>query len=358
MIPQGPTAVPEEPGRTVGTAAAASSAPHGFLRREREAAEARERDLLAPAATRSTASRGRAHPEPPDRWRTAFERDRDRILHSKAFRRLKHKTQVFIDPEGDHYVTRLTHTLQVTQIGGSIARFLGLNDTLTEAISLGHDVGHSPFGHTGEEALSAFVSGEWRHAAQSVRIFEVLEPLNLTWEVLDGIGTHTWKLEETPTTPEGAIVRFADRIAYLAHDVLDAMRAGILRRDDLPATTFAAFGEPGRAWVSTMIEAVVEESLRTGRIAMEPTRLEVMHELRTFMFARVYHRPEVAPQRRWAREVVRDLVGYYLTHAAEIPETYRHDDADLLTRVLDYVAGMTDRYAAARHDELFRPRLF
>lgn len=196
-----------------------------FVLRTREVAEEREREDLSPVATLSINSAGRVVPEDPDPWRTAFERDRDRILHSKAFRRLKHKTQVFMNPEGDHYVTRLTHTLQVTQVGGAIARALSLNGALTEAICLGHDVGHSPFGHTGEDTLSEFVDGGWHHSAQSVRIFEVLEPLNLTFEVLDGIMAHPWKVETPAQTPEGAIVRFADRIAYLAHDALDAIRA-------------------------------------------------------------------------------------------------------------------------------------
>lgn len=329
-----------------------------FRLRRREDAEERERLVLAPAATFSTATRGREHPEEPDRWRTPFERDRDRILHSKAFRRLKHKTQVFMNPEGDHFVTRLTHTLQVTQIGGSIARYLGLNDTLTEAACLGHDVGHSPFGHTGEEVLSEFVDGGWRHSDQSVRIFRVLEPLNLTWEVLDGIRAHPWKVEEPSDTPEGRIVRFADRIAYLAHDALDAMRAGMLRREDLPSDAVAAFGEPGREWIATMIEAVVDESMRRGEIAMDPACLQVMLDLRGFMFERVYLHPSMAPQRRRAREIVRDLVRWYLEHPGDIPETYRHEDADTLTQVIDYVAGMTDRYAIRTHDELFRPRLF
>ncbi len=329
-----------------------------FRLRRRADAERIERELLAQAATLSAESRGRARPEEPDEWRTAFERDRDRILHSKAFRRLKHKTQVFMNPEGDHYVTRLTHTLQVTQIGGSIARFLSLNETLTEAIALGHDVGHSPFGHTGEDALSEFVDGEWLHSAQSVRIFEVLEPANLTWEVLDGIRAHSWKIERPPATPEGHVVRYADRIAYLAHDALDALRAGVLTRDRFPAEAIEVFGEPGRDWVASMVAAVVDGSVAASRVEMDPAILAVMNDLRSFMFEHVYLRAEAAPQRTRAREVIRDLLGYYLEHAEEIPETYRHDDADTLTRVLDYVAGMTDRYAIRRHDELFRPRLF
>ena len=330
----------------------------GFILRARVEAEQLEVELLSPGATRSAASMGRAVPEEPDEWRTAFERDRDRIVHSKAFRRLKHKTQVFINPEDDHFVTRLTHTLQVDQIGGSIARYLSLNVPLTEAIALGHDVGHSPFGHTGEEALSEFVDGEWRHSEQSVRIFAVLEPLNLTTEVLDGIVAHPWKVEVPPSTPEGKVVRFADRIAYLAHDALDAVRARILTPDDFPAVALGTLGEPGRAWVETMIESVVNESMATGEIAMSEQTLDVLLEVRAFMFDNVYLHGEAEPQRRRAREIIRDLVGYYLEYPHEIPETYRHNDAETLTQVLDYVSGMTDRYALRIHDELFRPKLF
>ena len=328
-----------------------------FLRRTRTDAERLEAETLAPGATLSTASKGRAEPEEPDTHRTAFERDRDRILFTKAFRRLKHKTQVFMNPEGDHYVTRLTHTLKVSQVGRSIARYLGLNEALTEAVCLGHDVGHSPFGHTGEEVLSEFVDGEWRHSDQSVRILEVLEPVNLTWEVLDGIRAHSWRIEEGPATPEGTIVRFSDRIAYLVHDAEDAMRAGVLTVDDFPAAALGAFGEPGREWISSMIAAVVDESLDAGRVTMEPTRLEVMHDLRDFMFERVYLRAETEPQRRRAKEVVRGLVDYFAERPADIPATYPREDAPL-TRVLDYVAGMTDRYAITTYDRLFRPRLF
>ncbi len=329
-----------------------------FRLRTREDAERFESDLLAPGATLSSRSKGRAVPEPPDRWRTCFERDRDRILHSKAFRRLKHKTQVFMNPEGDHYVTRLTHTLQVTQVGGAIARALSLNVALTEAICLGHDVGHSPFGHTGEDALSEFVDGEWRHSDQSVRLFTVLEPLNLTVEVLDGIRAHPWKVEIPAATPEGDIVRFADRIAYLAHDALDAIRAGVLQPSSFPRSALETLGSPGREWIATMIDSVVETSLERDVIAMDDRTLAAMLELRDFMFEHVYLRAEIEPQVRRAREIIRGLVEYYTEHPGEIPETYRQDDADTLTQVIDFVAGMTDRYAIGRHDELFRPRLF
>jgi len=329
-----------------------------FRLRDRLVTEIQEGQTLAPAATLSSNSLGRAVPEEPDRWRTAFERDRDRILHSKAFRRLKHKTQVFMNPEGDHYVTRLTHTLQVTQVGVAIARGLSLNPALSEAICLGHDVGHSPFGHTGEDALSEFVDGEWRHSNQSVRIFEVLEPLNLTAEVLDGIRAHPWKVEVPAGTPEGGIVRFADRIAYLAHDALDAIRAGVLRPADFQPAVLETLGVPGSDWINTMITSVITTSLERDEISMDEDTLAVMLELRDFMFERVYLRAEVEPQRRRAREIVRNLVEYYVAHPTDMPESYRHDDADTLTQVIDFVAGMTDRYAISRHDNLFRPQLF
>ncbi|MEZ5175227.1 MAG: deoxyguanosinetriphosphate triphosphohydrolase [Acidimicrobiia bacterium] len=329
-----------------------------FRLRTRPIAEAEENQLLAPGATRSSTASPRAQVEEPDPWRTAFERDQDRIIHSKAFRRLKHKTQVFMNPEGDHYVTRMTHTLQVTQVGRAIARALSLNVALAEAVCLGHDVGHSPFGHTGEDALSEFVDGEWRHSEQSVRIFQVLEPLNLTPEVLSGIRTHPWKVSERATTHEGDVVKYADRIAYLAHDALDAIRAGVLETRDFPSSALAAFGEPGRDWVGTMVEAVIDESYRQSRITMEPDKLNAMHELRAFMFERVYLRREVQNQQRRAKEIVRDLVTYYLEHLDELPASYQHPEADDLTQVIDFVAGMTDRYAIRTHDELFRPRLF
>ena len=329
-----------------------------FVLRTRALAEEREAEFLAPGAARSADTLGRAVPEPVDHWRTPYERDHDRIMHSKALRRLKHKTQVFMNPEGDHFVTRMTHTLQVTQIGGAIARALSLNVALAEAVCLGHDVGHSPFGHTGEDALSQFVDGEWRHSDQSVRIFEILEPLNLTQEVLEGIRTHPWKVGERAGTHEGNIVKYADRIAYLAHDAQDALRAGVLDETSFPDDVVAAFGTPGREWVATMVQSVIDESNRKDEITMEPSMLEAMHTLRAFMFERVYLRPEAESQRLRATQIVRDLVTYYLEHPNEVPPTYRHEEADELTQVIDYVAGMTDRYAIRTHDELFRPRLF
>ena len=326
-------------------------------RRDRRAREAEE-ERLSPSATRSTASRGRAVEEAPDAFRTAFERDRDRIIHAKAFRRLKHKTQVFLNPEGDHFVTRLTHTMQVTQVARSLAAALSLNEPLAEAIALGHDVGHSPFGHTGEEALSPyFAPAEWHHAAQSVRILEVLEDQNLTWEVRDGIRAHSWKVDPPPTTPEAFCVRFADRIAYLAHDALDAIRGGVLRRDAFPGEVLARLGEPGKAWINALITAVIDESLRTGAVRMDDATLGAMNELRDFMFANVYQSAEQLRQQRRAIAVIRDLMDWHLEHPDEIPDSYREHDAPLVVQAADYIAGMTDRYALATHDRLFRPTL-
>jgi dGTPase len=328
--------------------------PRALVRRDRLTREAEE-TRLAPAATRSVASRGRQRPEEPDEFRTAFERDRDRILHSKAFRRLKHKTQVFINPDGDHFLTRLTHTLQVTQISRALAAALSLNEPLAEAIALGHDVGHSPFGHTGEEALSPyFPDTGWHHAAQSVRIFEILENLNLTWEVRDGIRAHSWKIEPPPHTPEAMTVRYGDRIAYLTHDALDAMRAGVLSPTDFPARALERFGEPGRVWIDEMITAVIDYSLETGTVQMDPATLDVMNELRDFMFERVYLAESQRMHTESAVAVIQRLVDYHLSHPDDLPGgSYRDTDADLTTQVVDHVAGMTDRYALLVHERLF-----
>lgn len=330
-----------------------TSAPGPFRLTDRAAREQAE-EQLAPAATRAAGTRGRARPEPEDALRTAFERDRDRILHAKAFRRLKHKTQVFLNPDGDHFVTRLTHTLQVTQVARSLARALGLNETLAEAIALAHDVGHSPFGHIGEDAFDPYVPGGWHHAAQGVRIVEVLEHLNLTWEVRDGIRAHSWKIDPPPSTREGECVRYADRIGYLSHDALDAVRAGVLRPTDLPARARAVFGEPGSEMVGTMIDAVVEGSLSNGgRVVMAPEPLAAMHELRAFMFERVYASETAAGQKHLAVDVIRRLVDHHVVHPELIPESYRDPEADVLTQVVDYVSGMTDRFALTTHDRLF-----
>ncbi|NNC93335.1 MAG: HD domain-containing protein, partial [Acidimicrobiia bacterium] len=225
----------------------------------------------------------------------------------------------------------------------------------TEAICLGHDVGHAPFGHTGEDALADYVDAEWLHSQQGLRIFQVLEPINLTWEVLDGIRAHSWKIDPPPATPEGAVCRYADRIAYLTHDVLDAMRAGIIAEADLPASAMSRFGEPGSPWIAAMIASVIEESIATGEVAMEPDCLEVMHELRDFMFDRVYLRPESEAHKRRVFTVIHELVDYLLDDPSQIPDTYRSQESNELGQVIDYVAGMTDRFALRLHDSLFRP---
>jgi dGTPase len=329
----------------------------GFLHRTREVREAEELARLSPLATRSAETKGRERPEPEDVHRTAFERDRDRILHSKAFRRLKHKTQVFLNPDGDHFVTRMTHTLQVAQVGRSIAAALGLNEALTEAQCLGHDIGHSLFGHTGEDALSPYLpeGQEWQHAIHGVRVVSVLEPLNLTWETLDGIRQSSWKNDPPPSTPEGMVLRFADRIAYLAHDIQDAMRAGVLTRDDLPGRFLDTFGEPGREWIDRMVRAVIDASLEAGEVTMEPTTLQTMHDLRTFMFDNVYLRPEAVAQAQKAIKVIRDLFEWYRDHPDEVPPAIRATAADELQAAMDHVAGMSDKYAMRDHDRLFRP---
>jgi dGTPase len=329
-------------------------AGQAFVRRTRTIREEEERERLAPAAMRAADSRGRVRPEPPDEYRTAFERDRDRITHAKAFRRLKHKTQVFINPEGDHFVTRLTHTLQVTQIARALAAALSLNESLAEAIALGHDVGHSPFGHTGEEALEPYFPGTgWHHAAQSVRTFEVIEDLNLTWEVRDGIRAHSWRITPPPATQEALCVRYADRIAYLTHDARDALRAGVLELTSFPPAVRERFGPPGRGWIGAMITAVIDESMAADTVTMEPHTLAVMNELRDFMFKNVYMTPEQTVHHADAVVVIRKLVDYFLAHPDELPESFRTTDAEPIIQVTDYVAGMTDRFALSTYERLF-----
>jgi dGTPase len=326
-----------------------------FIRRTRELRETAERTELAPAAMRAADSRGRDLVEVADTYRTAFERDRDRIVHSKAFRRLKHKTQVFLDPERDHVITRLSHTLQVHQIARSLAQALSLNEALAEAIALGHDVGHTPFGHTGEDALSPYfpMTGGWHHAAQSVRIFERLETLNLTWEVRDGIRAHSWKIDPPPATQEALCVRYADRIAYLTHDALDAMRANVLVERDFPAIVAARFGPPGPHWIGEMIEAVIDESLRGDEVRMDADTLGVMNELRDFMFSRVYLSAAQRTRTTQAIDLLRRLMDWHLDHPDELPDSYRDAEADRVTQVADYVAGMTDRFAQRTYERLF-----
>ncbi|HEX2239707.1 MAG TPA: deoxyguanosinetriphosphate triphosphohydrolase, partial [Actinomycetota bacterium] len=267
----------------------------------REQIEDRERELLSERAQRAADSKGRERAEPEDPTRTCYQRDRDRITHCKAFRRLGHKTQVFLAPEGDHYRVRLTHTLEVTQIARTIARALRLNEDLTEAICLGHDLGHTPFGHLGEEAVAAWYPG-FRHNLQSVRIVEVLEDLNLTWEVRDGIANHTWSMP-MPATLEAQIARYADRIAYLNHDIDDAIRAGILSETDLPAQTIEVLGGTHAQRITTMVSDLVRASTDQPEVTMSDDVSAAMATAREFLFEHVYL-GQVAPATRAAVEQI------------------------------------------------------
>jgi dGTPase len=328
-----------------------------MLRRTRVDRERLEHELLAPEATKSDQSAGRAEEEDPDEFRTAFERDRDRIVHTKAFRRLKHKTQVFLNPDRDHFVTRMTHTIQVNQVGRAMARALGLNEDLTEAICLGHDVGHSPFGHTGEEALTPLVDGTWLHSAHGVRTLSLIEPQNLSEEVLDGIRAHSWRIDPPPGTPEGLLCRFADRIAYLTHDVADALRADVIAYHDIPTRVLTTLGATSREWIGSLVTSVIEASHQSGEVTMGADHIEVMAELREFMFQRVYLSPESESQKQKAVTVIQDLVTYFWEHPTEVPDSATVPDAPDLDRAVDYVAGMTDRFALHTHDRLYRPTL-
>jgi dGTPase len=310
-----------------------------FRRRTEEA----EEQLLSPRSCRSSSSQGRDTPEAEDPIRTSFQRDRDRITHCKAFRRLAHKTQVFIAPEGDHYRVRLTHTLEVTQVARTIARALRLNEDLVEAICLGHDVGHTPFGHLGEEVMARFQSG-FRHNLQSVRVVEVLEKLNLTWEVRDGIANHTWSMV-MPATLEGQIARYADRIAYLNHDIDDAVRAGILAEAELPEQTVTVLGRAHSQRIRTMVTDLVGASWDSDSIAMSEEVFAAMAATREFLFERVYV-GQVAPATRDIVEVVlTTLLDHYAGSEGEgTPESK--------VAAVDYVAGMTDRFALRAFEAL------
>ncbi len=307
----------------------------------RERLEKAEELVLSDRAGLSGSSKGRDRAEPPDELRTCYQVDRDRIIHSKPFRRLAHKTQVFLAPEGDHYRVRLTHTLEVANVARSIARALALNEDLVEAICLGHDLGHTPFGHLGEEVVADFHPG-FRHNLQSVRIVEVLEDLNLTWEVRDGIANHTWSMP-MPATLEGQIARYADRIAYLNHDIDDAIRAGILSEQDLPATTRTTLGLSQPERIRRMMIDLVVASERRSEIGMSPEIFAAMAETREFLFQHVY----IGRIARTTREAVRRVVETLLEHHA--PD--RSDEAARV-RAVDYVAGMTDRFALRTFERL------
>jgi dGTPase len=337
----------------------------------REALEQRELETLAPQAAKSARSRGRLRPEPEDDVRPAFQHDRDRIIHSKAFRRLKHKTQVFFAPEGDHYRTRLTHTLEVSQIARTIAKVLRLHEELTESIALGHDLGHTPFGHAGERVLDSLVPGGFRHYEQSLRIVDVLENdgrgLNLTWEVRDGIGRHSKGKRGSPVgvdpanrsaTLEGQIMRVADLIAYVNHDIDDAVRAGVLNEAELPSGAVGVLGTTSSARIATMVKDVVTETQAGGvtEIRMSDRVLEATLAMRAFLFAAVYENEIATAEFKKATgvlgglwEKVRDRPEEFLD--ARIIETEGLDAA-----ARDFLAGMTDRYAVNLFEQLFIPK--
>jgi dGTPase len=328
----------------------ATSVTSAFERRIRE----QEETWLSPFAVRSYESRGRAVPEAPPTLRTPFQRDRDRIVHTKAFRRLKHKTQVFVAPSGDHYRTRLTHTLETTMISRGVARALRLNEDLTEAIGLGHDLGHPPFGHAGEEALDALLRERYgrgfRHNEQSLRVVDVLERdgrgLNLCAEVRDGILTHTG--EVPPETLEGRIVRLVDRVAYINHDIDDAVRAGILSPRDLPRRELELLGETGSRRIDTLVQDLVETSERSGDIRQSADVGAAMHALREFMFERVYLSPAAVEEQHHVASVVRAVFEALVARPAELPPA----PGDDVQRATDYLAGMTDRFALRFHEAL------
>jgi len=325
----------------------------------RERTEEIERQILCRRAFLSGESKGRDTAEEPHPLRTEFQRDRDRIVHSKAFRRLKHKTQVFISPEGDHFRVRLTHTLEVAQIARTAARALRLNEDLTEAIALGHDLGHTPFGHLGEEALQPFLDCPFRHNEQSLRVVDHLENegrgLNLTWEVRDGIVNHTWSMP-MPATLEGQVARFADRIAYVNHDVDDAIRAGIISAHDLPPLAVGVLGATHGGRINTLVTDMFDQSEDAEQVALSEPVLDALDELRNFLFDRVYLRSEARSEQEKAISLVRSLFAYYLEHPEDIPEEYRGTPGDVRTHIADYIAGMTDRYALRTYEQLFLPQ--
>lgn len=319
-----------------------------------------EAETLSPYATLSKNTRGRVTPIEPCQIRTEFIRDRDRILHSKSFRRLKHKTQVFLSPQGDHYRTRLTHTLEVSQIARTISRALRLNEDLTEAISMGHDLGHTPFGHSGEDVLNALLPDGFEHNEQSLRVVEKLENdgegLNLTFEVRDGILNH--KKSGTPATLEGAVVSLADRIAYINHDIDDAIRAGVLHESDLPEPCVRVLGNSHGKRINTMILDVVEQSAGKPIVKMSERMYEQFDALRDFMFDNVYKNPKAKSEEEKAKRVINELFEYYLAHIQLLTGEYaKYLETDGKERaVADYIAGMTDNYAVAEYMRIFVPK--
>lgn len=334
----------------------------------REDIEKMQDQAMSSIATRSDQSRGRKCYEEEDDFRTAFQRDRDRILHSKAFRRLKHKTQVFISPEGDHYRTRLTHTLEVSQIGRTMARALGLNEDLVEAIALGHDVGHTPFGHAGEYVLQKIIP-DFSHAAQSVRVLSFLETrkkarvqigLNLTWEVLDGIANHSGKNEAK--TAEGKLIKFADRIAYVNHDIDDAIRAGVLSENDLPEECIEKLGNSPSKRIDSMVRAVISETDRSGKVGMEHETLLASRKLRQYMFKEVYTNALVKSENEKLLKIIEDVFTYYVDHPEALPHSHlllyvgEFQEETTERKVADYIAGMTDDFLIRTYNDIFIPK--
>lgn len=322
----------------------------------------REEQTLSPYAFLTKNTRGRDHPYVPCENRTEFQRDRDRILHSKSFRRLMHKTQVFLFPADEHYRTRMTHTLEVTQVARIIARALQLNEDLTEAAALGHDLGHTPFGHAGEVAMQQCYSPDFTHYKQSVRVVEKLEKdgegLNLTWEVRDGILNHTGSC--MASTLEGVIVKFADRIAYINHDIDDACRAGILSLDDIPKDLLDTLGRGHSERINRMVTSVITASAGKPEIAFTPEIGEATMQLRKFLFDHVYTNPLAKSEDKKAQELLVRLFEYYVRHPEEMPDLYyRNTKTEPVERcVCDFVGGMTDRYAIDRYTDLFIPQVW
>ncbi len=331
--------------------------------------EALEEKILSPYATLSARSRGRQRPEPECELRTAFQRDRDRIIHSKAFRRLKHKTQVFLSPGGDHYRTRLTHTLEVAQIARSMARALRLNEDLTEAIALGHDLGHTPFGHAGEAVLNELHPEGFRHYEQSLRVVDFLEKdgqgLNLTWEVRDGILKHSKgkgpilprNTEKLAATLEGQLVRVADIIAYLNHDLDDALRGEVIKEKDIPPDCVKILGTRHSERINTMVTSLVRRTLKAddGKLHLDEDVVYAMDLLRDFLFKRVYEAPVVYQEFVKAKKLLRELYFYFLENGLPWAKEIYPAGTPLHQKVCDFIAGMTDRYALALFEKIFIP---
>ena len=325
----------------------------------RETLEQEEFSRLAPWAAKAAETKGRIRQEEENEVRTCYQRDVDRIVYSKSFRRLKHKTQVFLQPEGDHYRTRLTHTLEVMRISRTIARALRLNEDLTEAIAYGHDLGHTPFGHAGEKALSEITGKEFRHNEQSLRVVDLLEKngdgLNLCYETRMGIVGHTG--ERVPETLEGQIVRLSDRIAYINHDIDDACRAGILSNSDIPRKIANVLGQTHSERINTLVQDIITCSMEKDQLLRTPEVAQAMEDLRNFMFDKVYKNPVAKGEEYKAKDIIGMLYDHYLKHPEDIPVDFRPQlDFDGIERtVCDYIAGMTDKYAVYKFSEIFIP---